>query len=443
MPVTRAGGGAADLSPASRAEFRRQRAAVAGVFLLVGTMLGTWFARVPQLRTDLGLDYAQLGVVLLAQTVGVIIAMQLAGHLAARLGSRAVIRLTTPIVPWFPFLVASTHGAVAAGAGMMVWGMVAGVLDVSMNSQGVNLERIWDRPVLSSLHAVWGVGALAGSLGSVLAVGSGWSLRAHFGVVAAGLTVVAVVGGRGLVEESAAVADGTGAVADKPVKLGILAGWTRVVVVLGSLGAAVALCEGAVSSWCGVFLREQRGAAENVASLGYFVFIVAQTGTRMVGDRLHGRFGAVALVRQSMVITVAGVVVAVSTPFAWTGLMGFALQGCGLAVAIPIIASAVGHGAGSSGASLAIARYSTLHYAGVLAGPALFGWLAQGLGIGTALGLLVVPLGGIAVFAVAVAPKAGGSGRGSGAMAGVVGAGTTAATVSAAAAVPAAEVSQW
>ena len=174
-------------------------------------------------------------------------------------------------------------------------------------------------------------------------------------------------------------------------------------VVLGGLGAAAALCEGAISSWGGVFLRERHDAAPDVASLGYFAFIVAQTGTRLIGDRLHRRLGPVALTRWSMAITAAGVLVALLSPNSWTGLAGFALQGCGLAVAIPIIAGAVGHGAADN-TSLAIARYSTLHYAGVLAGPALFGWLAQAFGIGTALALLVFPLGLIAVHAKATAP---------------------------------------
>ncbi|WP_291412188.1 MFS transporter [Actinophytocola sp.] len=379
--------------------WRRHRAAISVIFLLVGIMLGTWFTRIPQLRTDLGLDYGSLGVVLLAQTVGVIIAMQVAGHLATHLDSRSVIRSTAPLLPWFLPLVAMMPGAVPAGLGMLGWGMVAGLLDVAMNAQGVELERIGRRPVLSSLHAVWGVGALLGSLGTVVAGRAGWSLGTHFVVVAIALTTLAVAGGRHL----HATVNGGAPDTRQRTRMGIFAGWTRAIVVLGALGAAVALCEGAVSSWSGVFLRDQRGAATNIASLAYFAFIVAQTGTRMVGDRVLRRFGAVALVRLSMVVTAAGVLLAVSIPNAWSGIAGFAMQGCGLAVAIPIIASAVGHGSTSS-TSLAIARYSTLHQAGVLAGPPLLGWLAQAFGVGTALTLLVVPLGIIAVLAVATAP---------------------------------------
>ncbi|WP_329055511.1 MFS transporter [Amycolatopsis sp. NBC_01488] len=375
---------------------RTHRVAVAGIFFVVGVQLGTWFARVPELRTALHLSFSQLGAVLLAQTVGVIIAMQVAGHLSAYLDSRAVVRLTATIVPWFPALVAISPGAVTAAAVMLGWGLVAGLLDVAVNTQGVALEQFGRRPFLSSLHAVWGAGALTGSLGAVVAIRAGVPLGVHFATVAAVLCVLALVAGRHALPERRS---GTRREPGKRARTGLLSGWTRAVLVLGGLGAAAALCEGAVSSWCGVFLREQRGATADVASLGYFVFILAQTATRMFGDRVHRVLGPVALLRWSMAATAAGVLVAVLSPDPWSGLAGFALQGCGLAVVIPLIAGAVGHGGGNT--SVAIARFSTLHQVGVLAGPALFGRLAQTSGVSTALALLVLPVGLIAVFAKA------------------------------------------
>jgi MFS family permease len=372
---------------------RTHRAAVAAIFFLVGVLAGTWYARVPELRTALGLDFAELGAVLLAQTVGVLIAMQLAGHLSPYLDSGAMIRVTAVVYPWFPAVVAVMSGPVTAAAGMLAWGLVAGLLDVGMNAQGVELERRGRRPFLSGLHAMWGVGALLGALAAVGAIQAGASLSAHFVVVACVLSALALVAGRHTPHAD---------VRRARERAGLRAGWTRVVLVLGSLGAAIAICEGAVSGWCGVFLREHRGAAADVAALGYFAFVMAQTGTRLFGDRLHRALGPVALIRWSMAVTVVGVLVAVLSRDPWGSLAGFALQGCGLAVVIPIVAGAVGHSA-TRDTGLAIARYSTLHQAGVLAGPPLFGWLAQTFGIGAALASLVIPLAVIATMARATA----------------------------------------
>ncbi|MFB9682927.1 hypothetical protein [Amycolatopsis plumensis] len=169
------------------------------------------------------------------------------------------------------------------------------------------------------------------------AIRAGVPLAVHFAAIAAVLCVLTLVAGRhALPDRWTASRRAPGA------RAGLFSGWTRAVLVLGGLGAAGALCEGTVSSWCGVFLHEQRGAVPAIASLGYFVFVLAQTGTRMFGDRAHRLLGPVALLRWSMAATVAGVLLVVLSPDPWTGLAGFALQGCGLAVVIPITAGAVG-----------------------------------------------------------------------------------------------------
>jgi MFS family permease len=389
---------------ATPGQVRRLRLAISGIFLMAGLMLGTWFTRLPQLRIQLGLSYGELGAVLLVQMIGLIVAMQLAEPLFARFGHRLVVGLIAAIVPWFLPLMAAIHGLLPATAVMLSWGLFAGVIDVGMNALGVRTERIARRPILNSLHATWGAGALFGSLVTVAAVHAGLAPLDHFLLVAIALTGIALVIGRHLLPDTIRHP------ADEARQPGITlrGGWSRAVIVLGVVGAAAVLCEASVSSWCGIFLTEQRGAAVTVASLGYPAFIVAETATRMVGDRLHLRFGAVLLVRGCVAVTALGMLTVIAVPSMWVDIAGFALQGCGIAVLSPIITGAVGHGGAPDGSAsatrLAIARYSTLYYAGAIAGPAVVGWLAEFFGMTTALALLLVPLLFVAVLAKATAP---------------------------------------
>ncbi len=388
-------------------DIRRPRVAISGIFLLAGLMFGTWFARLPQLRIQLGLSYGELGVALLAQMVGVVIAMQFAEPLFARFGGVLAVRCTAMIVPWFLPLLAWVHGPAEAVAGLLAWGLIAGVLDVGMNAQAVRTERLAERPILSGLHAVWGVGALAGSLLTALAVGAGLTPGAQFLLIAVALSVLAAASGSYLVAGQSARPP-LAARAAAPGLSAFLRGWTRAVIVLGILGAAAEITETSVSSWCGIFLTGQRGAPVSLSSFGYTAFIGAVTLTRLAGDRLHRRWGPVLLVRSGVTVTVAGLVAVLAGREVPLDIAGFAIQGCGIAVLIPIITSAAGHGGASAGSaeSLAIARFSTLYYAGAMAGPALTGWLAEALGLPTALGLLIVPLALIGSLAVAVAPAA-------------------------------------
>jgi MFS family permease len=394
---------------------RRPRLAISGVYLIAGLMLGTWFARLPELRIQLGLSDGELGAVLLAQMAGLIIAMQFAEALFVRFGHRKVVWLITALVPWCLPLMATIHGLVPATAAMFSWGLIAGVIDVGMNALGVRTERMAGRPILNSLHAVWGAGALVGSLATAAVVRAGLAPQEHFLLVAALLSGIALLNGKHLLADTARPVQARRAVgadrppvrADRP-RTSVRTGWTRTVVVLGILGASAALCETSISSWCGIYLTQQRGALVSLASFGYTAFIVAETGTRMIGDRLHRRLGAVLLVRGSLAVTAIGLLIVLAIPALWADLAGFALQGCGIAVLIPIITGAVGHGgaldSSDSATSLAIARYSTLYYAGALAGPAVVGWLAQFFGITIAFALLVAPMLLVALLAGATAP---------------------------------------
>jgi MFS family permease len=373
---------------------------------MAGIMLGTWFTRLPQLRIHIGLSYGELGAVLLAQMLGLIVAIQFAEPLFARFGHRLVVWVVAVIVPWsLPFM-AAVHGLGAAAAVALGWGLAAGVIDVGMNALGVRTERAVRRPILNSLLATWGAGALCGSLVTAATVRAGLSPLADFLWVAVALSCVGLVVGRFLLPDTAQQG---GDEAGRPrLLLNLRGGWTRAVVVLGIVGATAALCEASVSGWCGIFLTQQRGAAASVASFGYTAFIVAETMTRMVGDRLHLRFGAVALVRGCVAVTALGLLVVITVPLLWVDVGGFALQGCGIAVLIPIITGAVGHGGApdgsASGTRIAIARFTTLYYCGAIAGPAIVGWLAQFFGIATALALLIPPLLLIALLAKATAP---------------------------------------
>ncbi len=376
---------------------------------MAGLMLGSWFTRLPQLRIQLGLSYGELGAVLLAQMIGLIIAIQLAEPLFAKFGHRLVVGLVAAVVPWFLPLMAAIHGLLPVTAAMLSWGLTAGVIDVGMNALGVRTERVARRPILNSLHATWGAGALVGSLVTIGAVRAGLGPFTHFLVLAIVLTGFALVIGRELLPDSAdAASEAASGARGGKARFSLRGGWTRAVVVLGILGAAAALTETSVSSWCGIFLTEQRAAAVGVASLGYPAFIVAETATRMVGDRLHLRFGAVMLVRGCLAVTALGLITVIAVPSTWVDIAGFALQGCGIAVLIPIITGAAGHGGAPDGSAsatrVAIARYSTLYYGGAMAGPAIVGWLAQFFGVGTALALLLVPLVFVALLAKATAP---------------------------------------
>ncbi|MGV9599103.1 MFS transporter [Streptosporangium sandarakinum] len=378
----------------------RARWAATGTFLIVGLVFSSYFVRVPSIKLGHGLSDGQLGLMLVVPSLAALVAMQLTGGLVARFGSAPVARLSAAALPVLLLGIALAGDPFQLVLALLLFGAVDGLVDVSMNAHAIAVERTLRRPIMSGCHAAWSIGAMTGSLVGGFALRAGLSLTQHYLLLGAVTLVFALVIGRYMLPASAdrlAVPAG-----GRRARVSWLAGWTPRVVALGVVGAVVLLCEGAVGNWSGVFLHEDRGATLATASLGYIAFTVCQTGTRLVGDRLHQRFGALALVRWSGAFTVAGLATVIASPAPALAVAGFALMGLGLAVLLPIVFSAVGHSGAESdaaGAAAALSKFTTLTYTGLLAGPPLIGWLAQAFGLPATLGGLLVLMAGVTLGA--------------------------------------------
>jgi fucose permease len=374
---------------ANRDDTRLQRArwATVAVFLLLGMLLGSWFSGIPRFQRQLDLGDSALGLILLAPTIGSMIGMQVAAALVRRFSAGPVVRITAVTLPFTLPLIAVAHRPVYAAGGLLLFGIVDGIQGVAMNVHGITVERRMGRPILNGVHAAWGIGALLGGLGGTIAVATHLSLTEHFLVVAVAGSLLGLAAGGLLLPAGDDATDAT----DKRAGGGWRAGWSRSVLLLGIIGAGVMICEVGISNWGAVFLSGDRAAPATLASIGYVVFSAAETGTRLVGDRIVRRFGPVPVVRISGLVGVVGLVLVVLPHSVPVNLAGFAVFGIGIAIVTPVIFSAVGH-ANRSEPGAAVARYTTLTYLGVLGGPALVGALAHVIGLPGALACMLAPL---------------------------------------------------
>lgn len=352
---------------------RRARWAITAVFFVNGLLIATYLVRIPALKASLGLTAPQLAAVLTCFSVAALLAMQSVGSLVARFGSVRVIRVTLTALP-FALVGIGVAGTVAQLAvAVTMAGAVHGILDVAMSSHAVAVERLLGRPVMNGCHAAWGASSLVASvLGAVAAGVPVW-------VHAVGVAAVALPGGfaagRRLLP-----AESDRAAAGESTAVRWRAGWTRPVLVFGSIGLVLMLCEAAVISWSGVFMHESRGATLAVAALGYGAFTSCQTLGRLGGDRLTERFGRTRVFRAHACLVVAGFAIVVLSASQYVALAGFAVLGYGTSVLVPLIFSTVGQLGGASAATF-VSRVATFTYAGILTGPALVGWLGQAIGL--------------------------------------------------------------
>lgn len=362
------------------------------VFFLNGVLVASWFVRIPAVQEGLSLGEGALGVALLGSAVGAMAAMPAAGWLISRFGSRPVVLGAGLCLGASLLLPALAPGLPSLTLALVALGASNGALDVSMNAHGVVVEKGYGRPILSSFHAAFSLGGLAGSALGGLAAAWGAGVFSHFLAVST-LSALAFLPAFAAMLPAGADAGGGGGPAFR---------WpTRALLGLGVVSFCVLLGEGAMADWSAVYLEDTLGTGAGLAAAGYAAFSLAMTAGRLAGDRLNRRFGPVALVRSGGALAAAGLGISLAVAHPPAALAGFACAGLGFSIVFPVALSAAGH-SGDMPPGSAIAAVSTAGYLGFLVGPPAIGFLAELLGLGGALYLVVALSATIALLSGAV-----------------------------------------
>jgi len=367
------------VTPPQATELRRARLAVLAVFALNGFALGGWFVRIPAVQDGLGIGEGLLGVALLGAAVGALLSMTVTGALISRLGSRRVVGAAALLLPLSLIPLALAPNVPALALALVLVGASNGALDVSMNSHAVAVEDRYGRRIMSSFHAAFSFGALAGSVlgGGVAYLGVG--VLPHFLAVSVLAIVAAVPAYRSLLPSDADAAEGGAPAFARP---------TRALFGLGVISFCVLLGEGAMSDWSAVYLDDSLKTGPGFAAAGYAAFSLTMALGRLIGDRLTERFGPTRLVRLCGAVAALGLGAALAIGNPVFALVGFACAGAGFSVVFPLALSAAG-GTEDVATGPALAAVATAAYTGFLVGPPTIGFVAELAGLGTALYLVV------------------------------------------------------
>ncbi|WP_439032525.1 MFS transporter [Gordonia terrae] len=347
-----------------------------------GFLAAMWVAHIPVIRARTDVGHDELGGLLLLLGGSAFVGMQVCGRLIDRWGSRpvtigaAVLLAAVILAP-----VLAVDGLTLAGA-LVAFGFANGCLDVSMNAQAVIVERAYGRPIMSSFHGFFSAGSLVGS-GVVAA-----TLWADVGVVptvacaaVAGLGVV-VVAARGLADRDVgAIDDG----ADESAS----SHWWRTVdrrrlVLLALVAFALMLAEGTAYDWSALHVVETFGTSEAVGAIAFGAFSATMTIARFVIDPVVTSVGPVTVVRYGGLIGTAGILIAVLSPVPAVAVVGWGVFGLGLAGLIPQIFTAAGNLSGQA-SGRTISAVVGCGYLGMLAGPAIVGFISSRTSLNTGL----------------------------------------------------------
>lgn len=414
-------------------ELRLARAAVFSVFTLNGFLLAMWVVHIPAITDRTGVSSSLLGMFVLLLAGAAIVGMRLAGPAADRFGSRTLVAVAATAISVTVLGPALATGPVTLAIALACFGLGNGALDVSMNTQAVHVERAYHRPIMSAFHAMFSGGGFAGALVGAATQRLGWSPQLTLTIAGiVGLAVTAALvphliphhrpdtgsrpehyddavadpdrtheadagnSDRAYPAESVtrdgrpdigppvraepAGADATRSTiassgpATEPTQGQHAHARTRKVLSLGVIAFVLLLAEGVAGDWSALQVREHLHVSESAAALAFGAFSATMTLGRFLADRVAGAIGPVAIVRYGSLLAGAGFAVVMASPWLPLTLAGWAMCGLGLAGGVPQIFTAAGNLGGTTAAT-DMSRVFTIGYLGLLAGPAMIGWL--------------------------------------------------------------------
>ncbi|MFF3980835.1 MFS transporter [Streptomyces sp. NPDC001828] len=367
-----------------RDEYRRSQVAIAALFCCLGFQYATWVSRIPALKTRLDLSEAELGLLLMVCGAGAAISFPLVAVLTRRLGSRrlailsalglGVVLLALSVTPNYPvtLLIVCCDG------------IAVGCLNVAMNAQAAALEVKYQRTTMARMHATFSAGSLFAALLASGVTSLSSALPAHF-VTATALLAVLVLGASGGLLTEDQSASSVDELADAAPKRKGLTLPTRVTIWMGLAMAFGTVTEGAMNDWSALYLKDTAGAAAELAPLGIAVVSVMMVLARLFADGWRTKWGDDRIVRVGSVLAGTGLALALLAGGVVPALLGFACVGLGIAAVTPCV-----YVAAARQGSDALALVAAMGTTGLLAGPAVIGFIANGTSLAWGMGAVAV-----------------------------------------------------
>ena len=377
--------------------FSRARIAITTAFIINGFTVGALYARVPDFKKTLHASNSALGTALLCIAIGVLIGLGFSGKKSAKYGSAPIVRYATYALGTSLLLVGPVVNYFTLCLSFVVFGFCLSTQDVAMNSHAIVLEHEADKRYMSTFHAMFSLGALAGGAVGGFIAQQNKTIMWQCAFVAMLIFLANFVVRNWFLP---AELDKHPAENKKKIKRPML------FLIVGLLGTCAAIGEGSAGDWGAILARDTFGATPFVSTLPYICFSAAMVIGRLFGDRLATKFGPMKLIVGGGLI--AGIGLGSGLLIGGIGgvIFGWLALGMGLATVIPMLFSQAGEiaktkFAGQFAASEGVAMVSGIAYFGFLVGPPTLGFLGDAIGLRWA---MLVPAGLALIMALGSRP---------------------------------------
>ena len=353
------------------------------LFFLMGIVSMAWVPRIPEIKHQLALSDGGLGLILLGSTFGALIGSQVGGRLTHTFGSQRIAAVGALFMPGGLFLMGAAHQVLQLFTALFIMGFGYVMLDITVNTQAVAVEKILDRRWMSTFHGSWSVGSFVSTVtGGLLA--HVISPQTELKVVAVIAFILYIPGIYFLLSGNEDEHKGEDGTSD-----GKLSFFDKTSLPLWAIGLGLLGCllpEGAASDWGGVLLHEHMGIGKGADAIAFATFALAMITSRFLGDHWLAKYGPRRTVRVGGFFAgiTWGLSIAIAVPLSAHAkvpaaiiiCIGFAAAGLGIGPMVPAFMNAAARVPGVA-PSVALARVNIIGLAAYFIGPTLTGGVSQ------------------------------------------------------------------
>jgi MFS family permease len=352
---------------------KRIRIAVASFYFSMGLMFASWASRIPDIKTKLHLNDAVFGTILFAMPAAQFLMMTFSGKLVTRFGSRKIALFALPAYS----ICLSNIGLVREGwqlaIALFLFGLAGNLCNISINTQGVAAEKLYERPIMASFHGGWSLAGFTGALIGLTMINLKVVPYQHF------ITVILIVWINIWINHNYLVRGKQAVNPDQPRRK-FFNKPDKELVQLGIIAFCSMASEGTMFDWSGLYFKDVVRAPASLVILGYTSFMIMMASGRFLADYMTSKIGRKRLLQICGIMISTGLYTAVFFPYLISSTIAFMLVGLGVSSIVPSVYSAAGrHTKVPPG--IALATVASVSFLGFLMGPPVIGYISQVAGL--------------------------------------------------------------
>ena len=296
------------------------------LFFSISFFVGLWTVRIPDIKDQIGTDYQGMSYLFVIFSLGSIFTMIIAPKIIQNFSSKFIGLLTGFVISFLwvfiPFVSSFYQMAVLS----FIFGSSYGIIEIVLNLQATSLEKKYEKPIMSGIHAFWSIGLLGGSFATSLFLEYEISFLINSLVFIILIFPLFFFGSLTLKDTNST-----------PQKLSaIFFKWPKIVLILVIFSTTCVFLEGGTDSWGALYMRDYLLAEGFSIGIAAIAFNGSMVFGRLTGDKLKSVFGIYNFLFISIILSLLGSLIIFISKFAFISILGFIIAGFGVASIVPI-----------------------------------------------------------------------------------------------------------